>query len=218
MRAWGSALLYRGQAKEAKLAFEKSVKGFLAEGRTGDAAMVMADLQLTMWESGDQEWSVTLDKAFDLTHADPEGEARAVVLTSMAGAAMGRADYAASLDLATQAIDVYRRRGMATPLAVEGIRAQAACGLGDVAAADGLRSMARLLRDEGSGREAAVIYANIGTFLFPFEGPRGFDLASEGIAFARSRGITFGLGLMETNQCVGLFLEGRLQRGSRSPR
>ena len=70
--------------------------------------------------------------------------------------------------------------------------------------------MARLLKDKGSGREAAVIYANSGTFLFPFEGPRGFGLAAEGIDFARSRGITFGLGLMETNRCVGLFLEGRL--------
>ena len=180
LRAWGSALLYRGQAKEAKLAFEESAKGFLAEGRTGDAAMVMADLQLAMWESGDQEWSATLDRAFALTEVDPEGEARAVVLTSMAGAAMGRADYATSLDLATQASDVYRRRGMTVPLAVEGIRAQAACGLGDVAAADGLRSMARLLKDKGSGRDAAVIYANSGTFLFPFEGPRGFDFAERG--------------------------------------
>ena len=96
LRAWGSALLYRGQTEEAKLAFEESVKGFLAAGRIGDAAMTMADLQLTMWESGDQEWSVTLDRAFDLTEADPEGEARAVVLTSMAGAAMGRADYTTS--------------------------------------------------------------------------------------------------------------------------
>ena len=172
--------------------------------------MTMSDLQLTMWELGDQEWSVTLDRAFDLTEADPAGEARAVVLTSMAGAAMGRADYTTSLNLAVQASDIYRRRGMTVPLAIEGIRAQAACGLGDIAAADGLRSMARLLKDKGSGREAAVIYANSGTFLFPFEGPRGFGLAAEGIDFARSRGITFGLGLMETNRCVGLFLEGRL--------
>ena len=210
LRAWGSALLYRGQTEEAKAAFEESAEGFLIAGRIGDAAMTTADLQLTMWESGDHGWRVTLDRAFDLTEEDPEGEARAVVLTSMAGAAMGRADYATALDLASQASDVYRRRGMAIPLAVEGIRAQAACGLGDTAAANGLRSMARLLKDRGSGREAAVIYANSGTFLFPFEGPRGFDLADEGIDFARSRGITFGLGLMETNQCVGLFLEGRL--------
>ena len=87
----GSALLYRGRTEEAKLAFEESVKGFLAAGRMGEAAMTMSDLQLTMWELGDQEWSVTLDRAFNLTEADPAGEARAVVLTSMAGAAMGRA-------------------------------------------------------------------------------------------------------------------------------
>ena len=210
LRAWGAALLYRGQTSEAKKAFEESAKGFLAAGLTGDAAMAMADLQLVMWESGDQAWSVILDKAFALTEQDPGGEARAVVMTSMAGAAMGRAEYATAVDLASRAADIYRRRGMTVPAAVEGIRVQAACGLGDSTAAGGLRSTARLLKDKGSGREAAVIYANSGTFLLPFEGPRGFDLADEGIDFARSRGITFGLGLMETNQCLGMFLEGRL--------
>jgi class 3 adenylate cyclase/tetratricopeptide (TPR) repeat protein len=209
-RAWGGALLHRGRKQDAKAAFEESVRGFIAAGRMGDAAMAMTDLQLVEWESGDQKWSATLQRAFALTERDPESEARAVVLTSMAGAAMGRADYATALDLATQAIDIYHRHGMMIPLAVEGIRVQSACGRGDAAAAGGLRSMARLLKDKGSAREAAVIYANSGTFLFPFEGPRGFDLADEGIDFMRSRGITFGLGLLESNQCWGLFMEGRL--------
>ena len=218
MRAWGSALLYRGQTEEAKLAFEESAKGFLAEGRTGDAAMVMADLQLAMWESGDQEWSATLDRAFDLTEVDPEGEARAVVLTSMAGAAMGRADYATSLDLAMQASDIYRRRGMTVPLAVEGIRAQAACGLGDIAAADGLRSMARLLKDKGSGREAAVIYANSGTFLFPFEGPRGFRLRRRGNRLRAQSGHHLRSWPHGDQPVCRSVLGGPSARGSRSPR
>jgi class 3 adenylate cyclase/tetratricopeptide (TPR) repeat protein len=209
LQAWGRSLLQRGRHDEATAALEQSVDCFLGDGRKAEAAIALTQLEKASFYLGGTEWSAVLERALTLTDEEPDGEARARVMTAIGAGAIARGDYAAGLDWVQRAVDIYARRGMEVPLDLQGWQADAECGLGDSTAGIRLLRMARAMRDAGMGREASVAYVNAGVLLYPYEGPRAYEIAEEGLEFMRSRGISTGQGLMAVNRCYGLFSGGR---------
>jgi len=206
--AWGRSLLQRGRYDEAKASLEESVRCFLGDGRNADAAMALTQLEKALYFLGGTEWSAVLERALTLTAEEPDGEARARVMTAIAGGLIAQGDYASGVDWVQRAIRIYARRGTTVPLDLRGWQAQAECGLGDGAAGARLLQVVRAMRDAGMGRETSIAYVNAGVLRYPYEGPRAFQIAEEGLDFMQSRGIFAGQGLMAMNRCSGLFSDG----------
>ena len=210
LRAWGRTLALRGRYGDAKGVLEESVERFLRDARRGEAATTLVDLEETLQNQGDQEWTAVLDRALELTDDEADSEARALVMTAMAGARTAQCDYATGLEWANGAAEIYRRKGTKVPAEVQWWRAQAQCGLGQRGAADTLLAALRVFRDEGMGRQAVFAYLNTGISLFPFEGPRAYDIAEEGLEFLCGLGVSGGVSYLENNRSWGRYLAGRL--------
>jgi tetratricopeptide (TPR) repeat protein len=205
--AWARSLLQRGRFEESRAAFEEAFRLFLAQGRSGEAAVAMTRLINGSFDLGAPP-AAAYDDALALIADEPDGEASATVMTEKAGAMIAASDYVGGLEWVQRASEVYRRRGMDVPLTLQSWRAQAECGLGELAAADRLLAVIRAMRDEGLGRETAVAYVNAQVFRYPLLGTAAYDISDEGLEFARSRGITEVQGLLEVNRCYGLFVAG----------
>ena len=207
--AWGRSLLQRGRHDEAKVTLEESVRSYVGDGRQAAAALALTQLEKALYFLGGTEWSAALERALTLTAEEPDSEARARVMTAIAGGAIGQGDYATGLDWVQRAIRIYARRGMDVPLDLQGWQAQAECGLGDGTAGARLLQVARAMRDAGMGRETSVAYVNAVVLLYPYDGPSAYQIAEEGLDFMQSRGILAGQGLMAMNRCSGLYADGR---------
>ena len=208
LQAWGRSLLQRDRYEEAKASLEESVRCFLGDGRNAEAAIALTVLEKALFYLGGTGWSTVLERALTLTAEEPDSEVRARVMTAMGAGAISQGDYATGLDWVQRASDIYARRGMEAPLELQGWQAQAECGLGDSTAGARLLRMARAMRDAGMGRETSIAYVNAVVLISPFEGPRAYEIAEEGLEFMQSRGIASGQGVMAVNRCFGLFLGG----------
>ena len=70
-------------------------------------------------------------------------------------------------------------------------RGIARCELGDADGVEDVRRALQLALEQNLGREAAVIYGNLGGVVWSYEGPRAaLDVIREAIAFCERRGIT----------------------------
>ena len=213
---WGRSLLLRDRHEDAKVALEESARCFLAKGRKAEAAIVMTELETALFFLGGRSWRTVLDEALELTADQPDCEARALVMTAVARGQIAMGDYTDGLAWVERAVGIYGRCGMKVPLNLQSWQAQAAGGLGDRSAGDRLLSVARAMLDEGVGRDVAVAYLNYGVLMYPFEGPRAYDIALEGLDFLRTRGIPVGQGLAVVNRCTGLISAGRWDEAQRS--
>ena len=213
---WGRSLLLRDRHEDAKVALEESARCFLAKGLKAEAAIVMTELETASFFLGGRSWRSFLDEALELTADQPDSEARALVMTAIGRGQIAMGDYIGGMEWIERAVGVYERRGLKMPLNLQSWQAQAAGGLGDRGAGDRLLSVARAMLDEGVGRDVAVAYLNYGVLMYPFEGPRAYEVALEGLDFLRTRGIPVGQGLAVVNHCTGLISAGRWDEAQRS--
>jgi hypothetical protein len=108
----------------------------------------------------------------------------------MAGVMLVVGDMGETIAWADRASALGASHGLEVPARALGFRGSARCAFGDPAGLEELRVALALAVDRGEGRDAAVLFNNLGDALLPVEGPASV-LATyrEGIEFSRRRGI-----------------------------
>jgi hypothetical protein len=109
----------------------------------------------------------------------------------MAGVMLVVGDMGQTVVWADRAGTLGAANGLQVPARALGFRGSARCALGDPAGLEELRAALALSLDRGEGRDAAVLYNNLGDALLPVEGPASvLAVYREGIGFAERRGIS----------------------------
>ena len=93
--------------------------------------------------------------------------------------------------LRRQALALAEELGLPRPARALGYRGMARCELGDPGGLQDMRDAITLATEAGQGREAAVLYGNLGESLWAFEGAgAALEVMRAGIGFAQTRGLT----------------------------
>jgi class 3 adenylate cyclase/tetratricopeptide (TPR) repeat protein len=187
---FGEAALQSAHFFEAAEALEEAIAMFRELGEVLAAARAMLSLESAR-ESLNYARGGTLNSAaLELLEPLPPGPE---LVDALAGAAFN-----ATLDgqpeegiaLAERALEVAEEAGLARPAKALGYRGVARCGLGDAGGLADLREALALAIQAGKGREAALLYNNLGVSLRNSEGPlAALQNFAEGLSFAEARGL-----------------------------
>ena len=99
--------------------------------------------------------------------------------------------YSETIAYAERALAVATELDLPEPAFALHWRGVGRCALGDAEGLEDSRRALQLALEQNLGREAAVIYGNLGGVVWLYEGPRAaLDVMGEAIAFCERRGIT----------------------------
>ncbi len=188
---WAEAVRQSGRFPDAVRALEEAVEGLVAQGDRLAAGRAMGTLSSLLNSMGDQRHAEVAAEAVRLLeagHAGPEDLVAAYA--RMAGVMLVVGDMRETIAWADRATALAAARGLEVPARALGFRGSARCALGDPAGLEELRAALGLAVDRGEGRDAALLYNNLGDAQVPVEGPASV-LATyrEGIEFSERRGI-----------------------------
>ncbi len=163
---------------------------FRAQGDLLAAARAMGSLSNVLYRLGDARWAELPAEAVALLEPLTPGAELVSSLTELARAEVLQGDGEACIEQAEKALALAAQLGLPRPARTLGYLGLARCDLGDFAGIDDCREAIDLATEAGQGREAGVIYANLGETLWVFEGAEpALESMRAGIAFARDRGI-----------------------------
>jgi len=198
------------QYAEAAAALEEAIAAFEAAGDAPATARAMRQLTRVYGTLGNpRRWTLARE-ALELL--EPLGESPDLIaaLTEVASldALLGRnADAIATAD---RALDLAVRLGVPRPARALGFRGIARGNLGDPGAAEDLREGISLATAIGDGREVGVLHNNLGVQLWRTVGPvAALETIGEGIRFARDRGLSESIDILNTGLLESLHAAGR---------
>jgi class 3 adenylate cyclase/tetratricopeptide (TPR) repeat protein len=189
---WAEAARQTGRLAEAVPALEEAVAGFTAAGRPVAAGLAMGTLSSVLNSRGSPRHAAVAAGAVRLLEAGGAGpEILVAAYARMAGVMLVVGDMGQTVVWADRAGALGAAHGLEVPARALGFRGSARCALGDPAGLEELRAALALSLDRGEGRDAAVLYNNLGDALLPVEGPASvLAVYREGIGFAERHGIS----------------------------
>ena len=200
-------------------ALEEAITSFRARGDLPAAARAMGTLGEVLYRLGDPRWADLPAEAVALLEPLPPGPELVSALTELAraetlqGRSRGRHPPCRTGARARRASS-----GLPRPARTLGYRGLARCELGDAAGLDDFREAIVLATEAGQGREAGVIYGNMGETLWAFEGAvAALEVMRAGIAFAQDRGLAEMVDYITAACSIRCSATVRSTRRSRSP-
>jgi class 3 adenylate cyclase/tetratricopeptide (TPR) repeat protein len=195
---WAEAARQTGRFAEAGAALEEAVEGFTDTGRAVPAGLAMGTLSSVLNSLGSQRHTAVAAEAVRLLETGGAGpEVLVAAYARMAGVMLVVGDMRQTVVWADRAEALGGAHGVEVPARVLGFRGSARCALGDPAGLEELRAALVLSLERGEGRDAAVLYNNLGDALLPVEGPASvLAVYREGLEFAERRGISEFVGAM----------------------
>jgi predicted ATPase/class 3 adenylate cyclase len=195
---YGEALRLRARFRESAAAFEQAIAAFQATGDVRRAAMATSRYSMLLHRLGDRGYPDAADRALGILEPLGPSPELAEALADRAAASFLSGQHAEAAALAERAVELAAELGLPVPARALGFRGCARFALGR---AEGLADMRRALEvatAQGLGREAAVLYYNLGASLVRAQGPRAaWELAQQGTAFAQRHGIAEWVPLLE---------------------
>jgi predicted ATPase/class 3 adenylate cyclase len=195
---YGEALRLRAQFREAAAAFEQAITAFEADGDVRGAAMATSRYSMLLHRLGDRRYPDAAERA--LRALEPLGPSPelAEALADRAAASFLSDQHAEAAALAERAVELAAELSLPVPARALGFRGCARFALGQAAGLEDLRRALEAATAQGLGREAAVLYYNLGASLVRAQGPRAaWELAQQGTAFAQRHGIKEWVPLLE---------------------
>ena len=195
---YGEALRLRARFREAAAAFEQAIAAFEADGDVRRAAMATSRYSMLLHRLGDRRYPDAADRALQTLEPLGPSPELAEALADRAAASFLSGQQAEAAALAERAVELAAELGLPVPARALGFRGCARFALGQAAGLDDLRRALQVATTQGLGREAAVLYYNLGASLVRAQGPRAvWELAQQGTAFAQRHGIAEWVPLLE---------------------
>jgi class 3 adenylate cyclase/tetratricopeptide (TPR) repeat protein len=194
----GEVLRLQARFGEAAAAFEQAIAAFHANGDVRRAAMATSRYSMLLHRLGDSRYPDAADTA--LRTLEPLGPSPelAEALADRAAASFLSDQHAEAAALAERAVELAAKLGLPVPARALGFRGCARFALGQAAGLDDMRRALDAATAQGLGREAAVLYYNLGASLVRAQGPRAaWELAQQGTTFAQRHGIAEWVPLLE---------------------
>ena len=155
------------------------------------AGRVLTRLALVVHRLGDPGSEELLSEARDLLEEQPPGPELVSAYAYTAGRHTFANRYSETIAFAERALALATELDLPEPAFALHWRGVGRCALGDAEGLEDLRRALQLALEQNLGREAAVIYGNLGGVVWSYEGPRAaLDVMGEAIAFCERRGIT----------------------------
>ena len=187
---YGEALRLRARFGEAAAAFEQAIAAFQADGDVRGAAVATGRYSMLLHRLGDRGYPDAADRALGMLEPLGPSPQLAEVLADRAAASFLSDQHAEAAAFAERAVELAAELGLPVPARALGFRGGARFALGRAAGLEDMRRALEAATAQGLGREAAVVYHNLGVSLGRAEGPRAsWELAQQGIAFAQRHGI-----------------------------
>ena len=202
---YGEALRLRARFREAAAAFEQAIAAFHANGDVRRAAMATSRYSMLLHRLGDRRYPDAADTALAMLEPLGPSPELAEALAGRAAASFLSDQHAEAAALAERAVELAAELGLPLPARALGFRGCARFALGEAAGLDDMRRALEAATAQGLGREAAVVYHNLGVSLIRAQGPRAaWELAQQGAAFAQRHGIAEWVPLLEGNAVEAL--------------
>jgi len=179
-----------GRYAEAETLLQEAVAAFHERGdrrRAGHTLARLADLSFRMGGSVEEAYT----EALDLLESEPAGPELVEAYGGLARLRFLGGRFEEAIAAAQRALALSRELGVPESATALGYLGSARFwGRGETAGVADMRRALALALEQGLGREAALLYNNLGVVLWPLEGPAA-ALATwqEGSAFADRRGI-----------------------------
>jgi class 3 adenylate cyclase/tetratricopeptide (TPR) repeat protein len=187
---YGEALRLRARFREAAAAFEQAIAAFQADGDVRGAAVATGRYSMLLHRLGDRGYPDAADRALGMLEPLGPSPQLAEVLADRAAASFLSDQHAEAAAFAERAVELAAELGLPVPARALGFRGGARFALGRAAGLEDMRRALEAATAQGLGREAAVVYHNLGVSLGRAEGPRAsWELAQQGIVFAQRHGI-----------------------------
>src|SRR5262252_860869 len=195
---YGEALRLRARFREAAAAFEQAIAAFQADGDVRRAAVATSRYSMLLHRLGDRRYPDAADRALGMLEPLGPSPELAQALADRAAASFLSDQHADAAALAQRAVELAAQLGLPVPARALGFRGGALFALGRVAGLEDMRRALEAATAQGLGREAAVLYHNLGASLVRAQGPRAeWELAQQGTAFAQRHGIAEWVPLLE---------------------
>ncbi len=188
---FGEAAFQAARNNEATEVLDEATRAFRVRGDVVAAAHTMATLANVLLNRGDPRWRELPAEAMALLEPLAPGPEFVTALTELARveALQGRSQEA--IRLAEQSLALGEQLGLERSARALGYLGLARAELGDSSGLEAMREAIRLATQAGQGREAALLYNNLGIALWTLEGPvQALEAMHAGIAFAQPRGLT----------------------------
>jgi class 3 adenylate cyclase/tetratricopeptide (TPR) repeat protein len=187
---FGGAAFHAGRFADAVEALQEAIASFRTQGDLLAAARAMGSLGEVLYRTGDPRWADLPAEAVVLLQPLPPGPELVTALTELARAEVLQGRSERGIRHAEQALALAVELGLARPARTLGYRGLARCELGDAAGLEDFRDAIALATEAGQGREAGLLYGNLGEALWASEGvAAALEVMRSGIAFARDRGL-----------------------------
>jgi class 3 adenylate cyclase/tetratricopeptide (TPR) repeat protein len=187
---FGEAAFHAGRLADAVEALEEATGSFRARGDPLAAARAMGTLSHVLYRLGDARWADLPAEAVALLEPLPPGPEFVSTLTDLARAEALQGSGEAAVRHAQQALALADELGLPRPVRALGYMGLARCDLGDSAGLDDFREAITLATEVGQGRDAGLMYGNLGESLSAFEGAEAaLESMRAGIVYAKDRGL-----------------------------
>jgi class 3 adenylate cyclase/tetratricopeptide (TPR) repeat protein len=210
LERWAEAAEQQGRLREAKAALEEAIDRYGAHGDAVGRGRALIALSHLLQRLGDPRREAAMAEALELLESQPPGPELVAAYSQLAARRYVGSMYHESIAAAGKALALTRELGLELPARALGFRGGSRACLGD---REGLADMRRALElavDQGRGRDAAVIYANLSIELLQYEGPEpALSALLEGIEFSKRRGISLLASDMEAQSAAYLRDVGR---------
>ena len=188
---FGQAALDSARSAEAAEAFEEAISVFHERGDVLAEAGAMFQLVAAFFVLGEARSYEIGAQALAILEPLPPGPELVEALIEVSRARTLSGELAEGIGLAEQALALAAELGLPTPARALGYRGLARCELGDREGLADMRDALRIAIETGDGREAGLLYNNLGRSLWVFDGPvAAVELYRQGLAFDESRGMT----------------------------
>ena len=190
LERWAEAAEQQGRLHEAKSALEEAIDLYREQGDAVARGRALTVLSHLLQRLGDPRREDVMAEALDVLDGQPVGPERVAAYSQLAGRRYVGGSYRESIAAADEALALARELGLDPPPRALGFRGGSRACLGDREGLVDMRRALELALEQGKGRDAAVIYANLSIELFQYEGPQAaLDACLEGKEFSERRGI-----------------------------
>jgi class 3 adenylate cyclase/tetratricopeptide (TPR) repeat protein len=190
LERWAEAAEQQGHLHEAKSALEETIDLYRERGDAVARGRALTVLSHVLQRLGDPRREDVMADALNVLDGQPVGPERVAAYSQLAGRRYVGGSYRESIAAADEALALARELGLDPPPRALGFRGGSRACLGDRDGVVDMRGALELALEQGKGRDAAVIYANLSTELFQYDGPQAaLDTCLEGKEFSERRGI-----------------------------
>ena len=190
LERWAEAAHPQGRLQEAREALERALELDREQGNAVAAGRVLTRLSLILFRLGDPHSGEAIAEAVTLLEAQPPGPELVNAYAYAAGGHTLQNRPTEGIAAAEQALAVAAELGMPEPAFALHWFGVARSNLGDPGGIDDIRRALKLALEQSLGRETAVIYGNLASASWGYDGPRAaLEAYSEAAAFCERRGL-----------------------------